>query len=305
MPALAEGSVQSIDEVEPAPPLIVGRSRPRHDSPTRVAAGAPVGWSPTALAGLIQAEIIPRVLAAHRDEDRPVRGEYDDTPAIDATEADAFASLVIENEAYTLIRFVEGILERGIDVQSVLVDLLAPAARHLGELWEDDLCDFFDVTMGLWRLQEIVHDLANRVPVVGSGRGDKRILLAALPGDQHSFGLGIVEDSFRRAGWETVKLAAAPQSEMVAAVARRHFGLVGLTVTCEAQIAPLAGIIAAVRAGSRNPHIGVMVGGPMIVQRPELALQNGADATAADARQAIVRAEILLEMLGRCDTGAC
>ena len=42
-----------------------------------------------------------------------------------------------------------------------------------------------------------------------------------------------------------------------------------------------------------------MVGGPMILARPELVALVGADATAVDARQACVQAEHLLELLAR------
>jgi hypothetical protein len=44
----------------------------------------------------------------------------------------------------------------------VFIDLLAPSARRLGQHWEDDDCDFVDVTMGLWRLQEVMREVTMR-----------------------------------------------------------------------------------------------------------------------------------------------
>ena len=44
-----------------------------------------------------------------------------------------------------------------------------------------------------------------------------------------------------------------------------------------------------------------MLGGRVLVEDPQLALQVGADATAADARQAPVQAERLLHLLAQRD----
>ena len=45
--------------------------------------------------------------------------------------------------------------------------------------------------------------------------------------------------------------------------------------------------------------IGILVGGPMFIERPDLVGLVGADATAADGRQATLQAETMLALLGR------
>ena len=309
MQALAGGLNQSTEEAvydaerigpqrRPRPEPVDGPDKLYESWDTRDRGRPAAAWAPTALAGLIESEIIPRMLAAHREEDALAPIAHAAPPVIELLEADAFADLVLEHEAYSLLGIVDGFLDRGIAVEDLLVDLLAPVARRLGAYWEEDRCDFVDVTMGLWRLQEIVHELETRRPAARRGAADGgRVLFAAMPGDQHSFGLSLVEDCFARAGWNTSSHAAGSNSALLGMVARSWFDIVGLTVTCEAQIAQLPGLIGAIRAASRNPQIGVMVGGPMLVARPEVALQSGADATAPDGRQAVARANILLEML--------
>ena len=63
---------------------------------------------------------------------------------------------------------------------------------------------------------------------------------------------------------------------------------------CETRLEGLTADIRAVRAASRNADVGVMVGGPMFVARPEYALLVGADATATDGRNAVREAELLV-----------
>jgi hypothetical protein len=91
------------------------------------------------------------------------------TQAVDPAEAAKFASLPLELEADELLVLVEGILARGASVESVFIDLLAPSARRLGQHWEDDDCDFVDVTMGLWRLQEVMREVTLRFPPPRAG----------------------------------------------------------------------------------------------------------------------------------------
>jgi hypothetical protein len=113
------------------------------------------------LTRLIESEIIPRLLVAHSNGAHGVptdpRGG-----AVLPDDVATFAPLTLQVEADELLEHVDRLIARGVSHETLLVDLLAPAARLLGELWEDDRCDFVDVTMGLWRLQQVVHEISGR-----------------------------------------------------------------------------------------------------------------------------------------------
>ena len=57
--------------------------------------------------------------------------------------------------------------------------------------------------------------------------------------------------------------------------------------------------IRAIRGDSRNRAVGVLIGGPMLLAKPEMAELVGADATAADGPQAVLRAEHICAAGGR------
>lgn len=249
--------------------------RRRRDEPR--SARAEAGRS---LAGLIESEIIPRLMVAH-----PVEPVAPGGPAlrVQQAEIDALAEMVIASEADELLTFVEQLLARGIAVEEVLVELLAPAARALGDGWSEDRVDFVEVTMGLWRLQEVVHELAGRSPVARIVRASRRALFAPMPGDQHGFGAIVIEEVFAREGWATERITAPRTGELVERVAGEWYDLVGLTVSCDAHTGGLPTVIAAMRSVSRNPRLRVMVGGRVFVEDPALAERVGADATARDA----------------------
>jgi MerR family transcriptional regulator, light-induced transcriptional regulator len=256
--------------------------------------------SPVVLAKLIEGEIIPRLLLAHRDEPAAFYGRNDPSASIAPDEVGTFAQRALDCEAHQLVRHVDTVLSRGIDVETVLIELLAPAARVLGVQWEDDLIDFIAVTMGLWRLQEVVHELAARAPGAALNRGgDRRALFCVVPGEQHSFGTTLVDECFRRRGWNTLCVPATTEQQLLSLARERWFEIIGLTVSCDHHIDDLPRLIGALRKASRNPQTGVMVGGPIFVSDADLARRVGADATAKDARAAVDCAETLVSEFAR------
>jgi methanogenic corrinoid protein MtbC1 len=281
----------------------IGNDHYTREHAGRLAAEARCGnaaHSPLALARLIEGEIIPRLLMAHRSEPLPTPA-YDAVAfnsasgAITAAEREAFIPLVLTHEVHALLANIEVMLDRGVSVDTIYLDLLAPAARTLGEYWEADRCDFVDVTMGLWRLQHLVHELGQRVPREAiASRPDRRGYFTVYPGDQHSFGVVMIEDFFRRAGWETSSSPTSTLPEILDLVATEWLELIGLTVSFEAHIDTLPATIAALRNKSKNPALLVMVGGRIFTEQPGLAARVGADGTAPDGKQAVLSAEKLL-----------
>lgn len=251
--------------------------------------------SPDALARVIESDIIPRLLMAHRNHPvamaPAIAGEHIIPPGF----ADEFAAATLTEEVGPLLERVEAVMARGASVEAVYLHLLAPAARRLGAWWDEDACDFVDVTMGLWRCQEIVHALSALIPGAAPIEGtERRALFSPAPGEQHGLGALIVEEFFRRAGWQTWSAPALDEAELVALVAGRAFDIVGLTVSVERHVAPLQQSITALRRASRNPAVIVLVGGRVFTEAPLLAEAIGADGTAADGQLAVALADALL-----------
>lgn len=263
--------------------------------------------SPDALARLIEGDIIPRLLLNHRDAMAATQpSETAADAAIPEKVADQFAAATLTEEVAPLLARVESLMAGGVSVETIYLHLLAPAARRLGAWWDEDACDFVDVTMGLWRLQEIVHALAALIPgaavIEGSAR---RALFSPAPGEQHGLGALMVEEFFHRAGWQTWSAPALDEDELVALAAGRAFDVVGLTVSVERHVQPLGRTIAAVRRASRNPDVLILVGGRVFTEQPDLAKQVGADGTAADGQLAVALADKLMtERLKQASPGS-
>ncbi len=266
------------------------------DRARRAAFGSKASADPELLAQLIEADIIPRLLVAHRMPS-PMRRAAAAGGAAQISEADvaAFAAASLTDEVGPLLARVEALMATGIHVETIYLHLLAPAARRLGSLWDDDACDFVEVTMGMWRLQEILHAVSARIPGTAPAEGRaRRALFAPAPGEQHGLGALMVEEFFRRAGWQTWSAPAVDEDELLSLAAARPFDIVGLTVSAERHLTGLARTITLLRRTAGNRDLIVLVGGRAFNELPTLATEVGADGTAADGQLAVTLAESLL-----------
>ncbi|MFN3619296.1 B12-binding domain-containing protein [Sphingorhabdus sp.] len=255
---------------------------------------------------LLENLVIPRLIADRRDPSSwadaanaltpyPASAEAHCRRVISEQDVDVFSRLSVNEEAHVLLSFVDECLAMGSSVENIFVDLLAPAARRLGEFWDADSEDFVGVTMGLWRIQEVLRVLTMRIPpVTGPGHGQRSALFSPMPGEQHSFGTLMVAECFQRAGWETDVLIEPTQSELTGKFATRHYDLIGLTVSNDCSTSALSSLVCTIKAVSSNPYVKVLLGGRVINEHPDLVASCGADATAADAMSAVAVADQLV-----------
>ncbi|MEL6541121.1 MAG: cobalamin-dependent protein [Pseudomonadota bacterium] len=246
---------------------------------------------------VLEYEIIPRLMLPHLVDSsvNPLFGVKKERFEIDARETQDFMPLPLRMDARDLLQEVDRFLEQGMSVEDVYINLLAPAAHYLGELWKTDECDFVDVTMGLWRLQEVMREITRRSPPVSDPiRATRSALFCPIPGDVHSFGAQMIEDVFARAGWHSGVLLKPTRRELINHVSRQPLDLVGLTVSRDSPVSALAGLVKAIRSVSVKPNLVVLVGGHMINQNPACVEAIGADGTGVDARSALEAANRLV-----------
>ena len=238
------------------------------------------------LSRAIEDEIIPRLMLAH-----PTAGEcLPLTPSASAQvsqeDVQAFAGLVLAPDENLAQACIEAMRTSGISVETIYTDLLAPVARHLGVLWEEDLCDFTEVTVGLGRLQQVLRELSPAFGQTSTNTTGNRVLLLPGPGEQHTFGLVMVSEFFRRAGWDVGGGAWEAGADPVVMVQREWFDVVGFSLGNVAQLDELAACIKDVRAAALNKSMCVIVGGPLFLANPEHVAYVNADAASTDGSQA-------------------
>ncbi|MEO1482105.1 MAG: cobalamin-dependent protein [Myxococcota bacterium] len=236
----------------------------------------------------IQAEIIPRLMLAHRVRpDRiPAPARFHSSPDVSRPRAvrfepKALVADLLKGDSTAAIASIERLREAGARAEEIFLDLLAPAARHLGALWETDEATFTAVTVGLTHLQQIVRQFSPAFEAEGESEGSGyRAILAPAPGDQHVFGLLLLEEFFRRAGWDVVGAADAAQCDLVELVRTESIALVGFSIADRRARPALKTLIGRIREASHNRSILILVGGSFVLADPSVVHEVGADGTA-------------------------
>jgi methanogenic corrinoid protein MtbC1 len=191
---------------------------------------------------------------------------------------DVFADMVLhddENFASDRIRLIQA---EGVPDEDILLELLAPTSLELGVRWENDTCDFADVTIGVCRLHRIVRSLhpQHQRELLSNAHGG-RIVLAPAPGDQHSFGLLLVSELLFRHGWYTDIEIGDRSPQITNMVAKEWYEMAGISISCETRINDAAALISQIRSASCNPDIAILAGGPIFANNPEAGKNLKAD----------------------------
>lgn len=249
------------------------------------------------LARFVSSEIIPRLLRLHAEvvPDAPSVDVLVKALKPDSTDVNALAHIVLGDDLEAAATYIKVMRDRGLSMEALYIELLEPTARYLGQMWDNDECDFVDVTVGVGRLQTLL-SIFNDTHALPNLRTKRRVLIATTPGNQHFLGASMIEKLMSAAGWRVRTEYSSDAAEIMRSVRKKWFAVIGLTVGFDRQLEGLKSIIADVRQGSKNDTIGVLVGGPMFTENPALAIEVGADATAPNAPAAVLAAQKLFDV---------
>jgi len=218
---------------------------------------------------------------------------------------DSFVAAIRSPDDVRAAQFIREVLAEGATIEAVYLDLLAPSARRLGEMWDEDECDFVEVTVSLGRMQAMLRDLSQLFLADATGREPVgNVMLTCIPGEQHTLGIIMVGEFLLRDGWRVMVGAPWSESDLLTMVGTEWYDVIGFSVGSESRLPLLKRDIRRLKSASRNPHVQFMVGGQVFRDDPTLADQVGANAIAASAREAPQTARRLLDVSQRAASDA-
>lgn len=245
----------------------------------------------------IEGEIIPRLMMLF---DRQVSGA---APAIgrppgvrDSVDLTEFVRLVLTNDVDVICDYVRNLRDAGEPLASIYLTLLAPAARELGAMWERDECTFTGVTLGVSRMHQVLLRFSSCFCANSAEdeHGDHSALIIPVPGEQHTFGLIMLVEFFRREGWNVWSGSPDRAEDLPELLESGRFDVVGCSISAERHLDGLHETIRLIRKHSKNKNIKVIVGGRLFNEQPELADSVDADAAAGSGTDAVRLAEQLV-----------
>jgi len=150
-------------------------------------------------------------------------------------------------------------LGRGVDVAAVHTQVIEPAMRSIGELWERN-----EITVAAEHLATAIsHAVAARIfarAFHAQPRSRERVMMAAVQGEHHVLGLRLAADVLEGAGYDVLYLGPdVPLPALLDACSAHQPALLGLTVSMWLGVPTLIWEIHSVLGLEQPPR--VMIGG--------------------------------------------
>jgi methanogenic corrinoid protein MtbC1 len=185
------------------------------------------------------------------------------------------------------------LMSDGISPSEVLLELLTPAARRIGRMWEDDQASFAEVTLVTSRLQSLLRTVEVRIPKPDPQRA-RRILLANAPGDQHTFGALLLRLVLMARGWRVI--GGRPLGdEALRAVRDERVMALGVSLGSDRTLPAVRTAVARARDRVGGRRFLVLAGGPLVIVNPSITSEIEVDVATDSATETIEILESLTE----------
>lgn len=208
-----------------------------------------------------------------------------------------FSDIAINCDTDASLKFILMLMDRGVPIESIYLDLISPAAKFLGEMWIEDRCDFAHVTLGSACLQRTLSLLSEKFASHRDMLTNRSALIMTMPGDQHTLGPALASEFLRRYGWDIECIFPETENDVYAALNSQDFNMVGFSIAHERDLEVLPNIISNVREEVGDRGIGIIAGGNAVQENPESLENIDVDDIASDGRETVIRASKVYETL--------
>lgn len=206
-----------------------------------------------------------------------------------AAQIERLCRALIEDDDRAGADFVIGLRSAGASLEAIYLSYLAEAARCLGAWWNEDRISLSDVTLGTSRMYAILRALRRENP--NTTEADKFALFAAVPGENHTLGIRMAADLFRKDGWHIELRLGVTHDELIADIMDSDPPLLGLSAAGHHSLAALTRLIVAVRLSS--PDLLILVGGEFVSGAGDAATLLDVDGLASNIDEARAQLDTL------------
>lgn len=183
---------------------------------------------------------------------------------------------------------VEAAVAAGLDLRTIYLEVFQPALGEVGHWWEEGTFtvaqEHLATAITQTAMGRLAGDLFFKAPT-----GGPSLLGACVGTERHALGLRMICDLLELEGWTTTYLGSTvPSEDLVRLILDRPPQVVALSVALTPHLLPLRATIEALRSRAQTCPL-LIVGGRAFGGDAALARRVGADLTAADAAEAVVR----------------
>lgn len=190
------------------------------------------------------------------------------------------------------VRLLVDGFNRGASVSALLLDVIQPAQREIGRLWQDNRITIADEHLATAISQVALAHLYQLAP--RNAPLNRRLLVACVEGERHDMGARVVADLLDFAGFDVFFLGAdVPVASLADKVRAARPDLVILSMTMSFHQEALRRSVTALR--DLDPSLPIAGGGHAFEWCPELASGLRLEASGSDAKELVARVRGFLD----------
>jgi MerR family transcriptional regulator, light-induced transcriptional regulator len=217
---------------------------------------------------------------------------------LDEEEIHKLTNLLLDTEEGSFELAITVLKTHGASINYIVLDLIPAIARQFGKQWEDDSLSFAEVSIGVNKLERVIHKLdylfqANQL----DRQQNKSIFISGFPGSQHSLGSLIFANFLIFSGWQVHRPSQVNTDSIIYGVSSKELQAVAISISTSEQLEKLPKLINLLREKSRNPKIIVLIGGPLYNKMPGEFDHIQADIKAFSPEESVQKLEQRLSQL--------
>ena len=203
------------------------------------------------------------------------------------TWSDKLMDAMMNAERLDAGKLIDQAFASGICMKSILTDILDPALRHLGQLWETQMVSLEQGFVAAKIAEDVLlrclptGAVTSAIPLKGA------VVVGNIEDDYHSLGRRMVVSFTRAAGWEVYDLGNdVPAEEFVDKAVEVGAFVVGASAMMQTTALNIRKLRDLIDARGLRGRLKLAVGGAVFNWRPELVAEVGADGTTANCATA-------------------
>lgn len=202
-----------------------------------------------------------------------------------------YLDAVLIGEATSAGLVVEEGLKQGLGMFDIYLSILIPTQIDVGQAWHDGKANVAQEHLAT----QITLDQMNRLrsQIFPNSKLGFRVAVTTVEGDSHFIGARMVADFFLADGWNVDYLGpSTPAPDLVELVRRRSVDLIAISTTSADCLPRLQWTVASLATLANPPKI--LLGGAVLRDTPDLAIDMGADAVAQSLTEAVLEGRRLI-----------
>jgi methanogenic corrinoid protein MtbC1 len=169
-----------------------------------------------------------------------------------------YLSALLDGDKKTCKKIVTDLIDEGVDLKDIYIDLLQKSMYRVGQLWERDRANVSVEHIATQITKEMIYLVSSKINP--DNDSDHSAVVTCVDKEFHEIGPKIISDFFEMHGWDVFYLGAnTPRGEILRMIKEQQPSVVGLSINFYMNLVRLMKVIEEIN--ENFPDQKIIIGG--------------------------------------------